>query len=348
MKKRIAGYILALCLGLTACSTGEVLREEGLFYEAGGISPDAVLMTIDDREIPAWRYLYWLVYTCDYIRTSYEKEGQELDWEAPLADGTLADYAAEQALRNTALYATVENWAVQYEVELTEEDRTAMEADWAEKTSYYGSEEAYLQALQDMGLTRTEAETMSGDYYLYSHLYDLSCQEGSGLYPAEEDVAAFAEDQGYVTVDYLLVSTAQVADGDTEALNARRERAEEAFSKLNGSDDGAAAFEGLADTYSDAEQRRMTFLPGDGTVPQAVEDAAAALEEGQWSGIVESDQGFYILLRQPPDSAQVREGYFDQTLQQAADEAEVVYTDDYDALDVASFYTAILQAREGA
>ena len=41
-----------------------------------------------------------------------------------------------------------------------------------------------LDVLSRMGLDRTEAEAISGDYYLYRHLYELYCTEASCL-PAD-------------------------------------------------------------------------------------------------------------------------------------------------------------------
>ena len=69
-----------------------------------------------------------------------------------------------------------------------------------------------------MGLDRAEAEAISGDYYLYEHLYDLYCTEGSELAPAEHDLETFAQEQGYLTVDHIWLSTAAADPADAEAL----------------------------------------------------------------------------------------------------------------------------------
>ena len=73
----------------------------------------------------------------------------------------------------------------------------------AARAAQYGGEEAYLAVLARMGLDRAEAEAISGDYYLYEHLYDLYCTEGSELAPAEHDLETFAQEQGYLTVDHI-------------------------------------------------------------------------------------------------------------------------------------------------
>ena len=233
---------------------------------------------------------------------------------------------------------------------LTDEDRTAMDREWAARAAQYGGEEAYLAVLARMGLDRAEAEAISGDYYLYEHLYDLYCTEGSELAPAEHDLETFAQEQGYLTVDHIWLSTAAADPADAEAVAACRARAEEAFSKLNGSADPAHDFAVLAATYSDETDRDQhpsgyTFTVGDGTLPAACEEAAQALEEGQFSGVVEADDGFYLILRKPVDLEAVAPDYFDALLQAAADSADISTTRTYADLDVSRFYDELIAAR---
>ena len=83
-------------------------------------------------------------------------------------------------------------------------------------------------------------------------------------------------------------------------------------------------------------------------LPEAVEEASKTLEEGQWSGILEADDGFYLLLRRPLDTAAVATDYFDSRLQQAAREAEVTTTSAFDTLEVPTFYERLTAARDGA
>ena len=279
--KRCIAFCLALgaALSLTACGGGDT--EGGLLYEASGIRPDTVLLSVDGRDVSAQRYLYWLAYACDYIADYYDS-GEGIQWGDTVSGQSLEDYAKDQALQNAALYATVETWAEDYGCTLTDEDRTAMDREWAARVAQYGGEEAYLAVLARMGLDRAEAEAISGDYYLYEHLYDLYCTEGSELAPAEHDLETFAQEQGYLTVDHIWLSTAAADPADAEAVAACRARAEEAFSKLNGSADPAHDFAVLAATYSDETDRDQhpsgyTFTVGDGTLPAACEEAAQAL-----------------------------------------------------------------------
>ena len=78
----------------------------------------------------------------------------------------------------------------------------------------------------------------------------------------------------------------------------------------------------------------------------SLEEAAAALEEGQCSGILESEDGYSILRRLAPDTAPVREAYFDHLLQSAAESAALETTEAYDTLEVAAFYRRWKELRE--
>lgn len=340
----IAAVSLSLLLGLTGCGAKQT-ADGDLLSRASGIPSDETLLTVDGREVEAWRYLYWLAYTCDSIQTAYQDAGTELDWDAAFEDGSLSDYAREQALADTVLYAVVETWAEERDCTLTEEDRAAMEADWEAASQDYGGEDAYLAALGELGLDRQRAETLSQAAYLYDRLRARACDPDSADYPTAEDLVAFSQESGYLAADFIRV------DGGDDP-DAARAKAQEAFSKLNSSTAPANDFAVLAATYSDDPDRDQyphgrTLLVGDGTLPAEAEAALLDLEEGQWSGVVEADGSFYILLRQSLDGATMAGAWFDYQLQSAAETAAVETTGAYDRLDVEDFWEALCSTRTG-
>ena len=339
MRKRITALALLLCLTLTACGGETDSQGQTSFLgKAAGLEETAVLLTVDGREVPAWRYLYWLAYTCDRIREQYEESGMKTDWGTPLDGGTLADYARDQALADTVLYATVENWAEQYGCQLTEEDRTALAEQWEENAAGHGGEDAYLQELADLGLDRERAEELAGVGRMYAKLYALYETAGSALAPTGEDLKAYGDAQSYLTVDRILISAGE----DREAA---RQRASELFSRLNTASDQGTEFSTLA-ADSDDKTGPRTLKPGEGTLDPALEEAAAALAERQCSGILESDEGFSILRRLPTDTDSLKDTYFDSLLQNAAENAAVETADTYKKLETGSFYEKLRDMRE--
>ena len=125
MKKRALVLVLTALLTLTAgCGMKKAEPEP-----SSNAAPDTVALTVDGREVPAWRYLYWLAYDRERLTEQYRAAGLEPDWTAPGEDGTtLTDYVRQQALADTALYATVENWAEARALWPSAEDLSVLEA----------------------------------------------------------------------------------------------------------------------------------------------------------------------------------------------------------------------------
>ena len=204
MRKRAAALALALCVGLSGCALEREGRREdaSLLGRAAELAEETILLSVDGREIPAWRYLYWLAFTCDQIREKYEDGGMALDWGAPVTGGTLADYAKDQALADTALYATVENWAERYGCVLSEKERASLTGLWEEQSEAHGGEEAYLGELADLGLDRLRAEELAEVGMLYAKLYELVLTEGSEL-------SELLEPAEGLTVDRILIGAGE-------------------------------------------------------------------------------------------------------------------------------------------
>ena len=310
MKRTVWCLTLVLCLLLSACgSDGDDPRQAPSFQDAAQTEETDIWLVVDGREVPAWRYLYWLSRACTAIRTEYEAAGLEPDWTAAAGTQTLAEYVKQQALSDTVLYATVENWAEQYGCWTAEDEET--------------------QAALDMGVTQEQAGELAATGRMYSQLYELFCTEGSALAPAAEELAAFAEEQGWVTYDCILVPLGE--DRDAAAA-----KAAELFSRLNAAADRVAEFAALAAETGASPEPRTVRL-GSELLSTVEKDALAPLEEGQYSGILETEQGFCILRRLKLDAAVAREAYFDALLQRAADEAQVQCSKAYEELDVAEF-----------
>ena len=322
MKRYLAAVGLVLCLVLSACESGgkESVRQTSRLGEAAGVDEEAVLLTVDGREIPAWRYLYWLGYTCQRVQERYAAAGLPVDWNTPVSGGTLADYAKDQALADTALYATVENWAERYGVQSG--------ADPVDGTS----------RLPDLGLPEERMEELEQVGILYGELYTLYCTEGSELAPAEDALRAYGEEAGAVTVERLLIPAGE----DREAA---RKQAAEVFAQLNSAEDRGAAFSDLMTEWGDPAGSQ-TLLPEERR-ENPLWDAAQALGEQQYSGILETEEGFSILRRLPLSTEAVKEAYFDRLLRSAAEQSEVTAADGYGAVDPESFARRFLPEPAG-
>lgn len=321
MKKRGLVLTLAVLLTLTA---GCGKKQEAAEAPSEEVSPDTVILTVDNREVPAWRYLYWLTYDRERITAQYRDAGLEPDWTAPAEDGgTLADYIQQQALADTALYATVENWADARSISPSEADLSALEtqaANWAANS--------HFQCFSALGLGAPEALELLTDAWLYARMAERFAAGDWDPAPTEADITAFAEAENWLTLDWVRLTP---GDGGQEAC---RTRAAEQFSRLNSGEDPSAVFSSLPEDLGSTGSQ--TFQTGTGVLPASIEEAALALEEGQWSGVLEDGGSCYLLLRQSLDTGAVTGAYFDHLLLSAAGSADITETDAFRLLDTRS------------
>ena len=226
------------------------------------------------------------------------------------------------------MYAAVENWAQRYDCALTEADRAEAARAWDDTAAEQGGEDAYLAALAQKGLDEAGGRRMAEDHILYQKLCALAMEEGSGLWEEPADLDQFYTQRGYVTVDLVEVP----ADAAEEAAAL--------FGRINESADPVAELAAIRQEREQSGYPR-TFLPGDGSVPDAYAQAAAALSPGQISGVVEGPEGFAILARLEDDCEAVRLELMDQRLLESARNARIEVSQSYQALDVETFCAAL-------
>ena len=369
LKKRILSFLGAAAL--TAALTFAVVSlspsngftsgsmQEGMSYEVCGVSPDAIVASLDGNGASADLITYWIGYNATYLNSYMQYYGGgALDWDYVMSDGTaMPDYIKNDVLTTVKQELVIENLAEKYGVELTDEQLSAMESDEQGFIEQYGGEEGFDAELAKLGLRRETYERITRTNYLYQDLYKLYLTEGSALYASNEDLAAYAAAQGYITADHILLTTVDTATGEAlsdEAIAEKKALAEELAEKLKNytGDDLASYFAELADEYSEDPGRASnptgyTFTTG--SMVQEFEDAADALDEGAVSDIVESRFGYHILLRLPLDkdtaAESVREDYFSNFIDEQMDKAKTATSAEYDKLDAKALYEAIVAAQ---
>lgn len=332
----IAGALASVVLVGAIALTGGMKkgsRTDGLLYQASGIHPDAELLLIDRQTVTAEEYLYWLAYDCEYLSTYVP----DVDWSAELTEGlSYGDYAKTDTLETVKLYSVVRAWAEEAGVTLTEEDQAALDAQRLEYVTYYGSEEAYQQQLETQGITEEVYDRINETAYLYQRMQSEFCTEGSALYPDTAALAQYAADNGYPTGKVIYV---EAGDGAEEEANGYLKRMQEAEDKI--AEHAAICQERQVD-----QMDSITFAAGDGTSGDALSQAVTALQPSEMTGVVATDDGYYIFLREETDLSAVLPTYFNTLLQARRSEANVVYNEElYAAIDTGTFYTALTQLR---
>lgn len=369
VKKRVlsllgaAAVTAVLALALNAFypadrfSVGSI--QDGLCYEATGVSPDAIVASVAGNGASADLVTYWVGYNASYLDSYMQYyTGAALDWEYTLTDGqSVRDYVSADVLDTVKQQLVIENLAEKYGVTLSDEQSLAMEQNDAAYIAEYGSEEAYEEEIAKLGLTRATYDRIMRSNYLYQNLYTLYMTEGSSLYAPEKELSAYAAEQGYISADHILLATIDLSTGEalSEAeLSVKLALAEELSEKLKAyeGDDLTAYFASLADEYSE-DTGRAAYPAGytftEGEMLEAFETTAYALSEGAVSEIVESPVGYHIILRLPLDEAAaaetVRGAYFDSFINDSIDAQTVKTSSDYDKLDPQVLYEAIQNAQ---
>ena len=320
---------LLCCLTLCGCNisraapvTRDAPAPTSIPGRAANLLEDETLLTVDGRGVPAWEYLYWLSLACDRANAQADSP----DWQS----------VREQALMNTALYASVENLAERHGVKLGGGDENAVAERWDLRCAAYGGEDGYLTEIARYGLNKERALTLFRVGLLYGKLREL-CAEGGTLSPDAAALERLSRESGEIVVDRILC-----ADGDRAAA---KRRAEAFFSQLNGASNQAALFTEL--TWEGSDHNGPRTLK-DGVFPERLAQVARALQVGQVSGIVESDEGFSILRRLPPERESLLETWLRRTVEETARAADVEVTERYLSLDAAEFSAALEALRKTA
>ena len=339
---------LIAMLAVTALLAGSIAfyyhktgaRTDGVFYAATGIRPDAPLIYVDGDAVSAEEYFYWLDSVCEYLASSLNAVP---DFSAQVTDEmTLGQFAKADAANTTILYAVARQMAEEYGVTLHADDVAALDAQRAQYVAYYGSEEIYLQQLQILGVTEELLRSIDEVPYLYNRMYQRYADPTDPLYPGEEALKAYAQEQGYVTAQLLYLTTEGL---DETAKADMKTTAANYAAQLQAAADKQAVYETLAGQLGlTVSEAGLTFCAADSDT--AVYEAVAALAPGQVSGVIETEGGCYVALGMEPNYASLAEVLFNIRLQERQDSAKVEYSGKlYDSIDVTAFYTALYEAR---
>lgn len=342
MKRLIAMLAVTLVLMGTIAFTDTRYgtRRDGLYYQVTDIRPDAQLMHINGEPVYAEEYFYWLSSVCDYL---YSYTQGQVDFTANLTDEmTYGQYAKSDAAETVKLYAVVRQMAAEAGIELNEKDLAALEQQRAQYVAYYGSEAAYLQQLQLLGVSEEMLHSIESTPYLYGHLMEMYCAKDGALRPSDEDLYAFGEEKGYVTAQLLFFPTTGL---DAAAVEEVRTKAESYVQRWQSESDKSAAYTAMCgELLLEADAAGLTFEPNNSD--PRVCAAVTALKEDAISSVVEGESGFYVARRLALNVDPLTEDLFNILLQEKQDSAKVEYSKKlYDSIDVEAFYLTLSMAR---
>lgn len=350
MKKRITSLILAagMTVSLAACSTPAAdptdspapseeivadLSRDILDFSAGMKAGDTML-TVNGEPIPADLYLYFLAVNCAYLTQMYQADVSDY-----------VDQLKEDSKTVTTYYKLLEMKCQELGCPLTDAQQTELK-----ETLLAQGQEDYEQRKTINGLSDETMEFVYAINYFYDNV--LNATIGT---PTDDQLNSYVYQTRHIllkTVDTTATPTLQ-EDGtytypalDDATVAEKKALAEDILSQLNASDDPSTLFDELMNEYSEDEGLANSPEGYTATLGQMVspyEKAALALSFGQVSGIVESEYGYHIIIR---DQVKDLSGYADkwreyqmgQQVDQWMADADIQTTEALDDLDVADFY----------
>lgn len=339
--RAVAGMLASILLVTGVALVGNMPNgksTDSIFYDASGIHPDAAIMTVNMREVPAEEYFYWLAYDCDYL-TSYMGT---VDFNAAISGSmSYGQYAMADAERTVVLYSVVRQWAEQAGISLSEESQAQLKAQRQQYVEYYGGEEGYAKQLRLMGLSDESFQEINKVYFLYSELYNAYCNEGGALRPADEEIAAFAKEGGY----YTFMPLYWAISGDETADAAALQEAQAAAERLRGASDVSATYLQIAQEMAlQATVAGETFSAEE--LNAELIAAVSGLENGQVSDVVVTAAGYYVLVGMDLNKSAVLDKMFNAKLDDMREGAGIRYNcRSYDKLNVGDFYTKLTTLR---
>lgn len=269
---------------------------------AAGLTADTVVMTVEGDPVRWPEFKFWLKHVTNYYKAIHHLD-EIADWGVEQDGLSLEEFLTKAAVEQAVTARAIEKEARQRGFGLTESDLAQIAQERATNISTYGGEAEYRRVIAGMYYSEdVYAYLQEIDRYTLALFTDLYGESGEKC--TDEQVMAYVDEAGLMCAKYIfLASTAPdgtALPADEQAAN--RALLEDLISRLDSSADPLGLFDSLA--YEHNEDTALRAYPdgrlfGPGTMGEEFERACTSLSEGRYSGVVETEDGFYLILRLP-------------------------------------------------
>ena len=303
---------------------------------AVGLSPTDVLLTVNGDEVQASLLCYFLGQACIQTQQYMSSFGMNLT-DMPDMAGDLLEQGVQLSLYHTIVR--------QKAAELG-----CLPTDAQMEEVKEGLADPQLENLIPLwDLTDEAVQFIFELNPYYENLLNAVTHELS-----EEELEAYLDEQGEFYVKHILLKTTddQEQPLDEAAVAEKKQLAEDLLAQLQAAEDMPAKFDELMNEYSEdgglATNPDGYVFNSEDSLVGGFREAALALEEGQLSGLVETDYGYHIMLRlaftdEMKESYQttIRQDDLEEQMNQWMEEAEVVRADALSTLDTLDYYVRL-------
>lgn len=216
-------------------------------------------------------------------QNQYEQVYGEEIWETSVGEITLEENVKDIVLAKIARIKTLNLMAKEYDVTLNDAEMNKVKVAADE---YYDS------------LSETERDLLDIDKALITNLYRECAIADKVCEAILEDINPEVSDDEarIVTVEHIFMKT-YMLDGTGQKVPYTKAMKQKVYNDmqdiLEKAESGEYSFKALMDEYNEAELNTISF--GKGEVDKAFEDTAFNMETGELSGIVEGEDGYYIV-----------------------------------------------------
>lgn len=322
MLKKMAAALACLAMavftlfGLTGCSGG---------VGAYDINTKTV-MTIGGKAVSYDLYKHF------FYQGMTQLGGDDVDWSSPENQNKLKS-EVEQVLRR--MYA-LKLLCDKYDIKLSKDDKKQLDAVIGEYIAEEDGEAGYRLWLSENRISGNVFRDQLAQMYFYDvYLRDLLFTGIDNLIKMDDATVRKDIDENFYRYTQIFVAF----DGDDKHDENRKE-IDKALAELK----RGADFAEVAGKYSDwMVNVNVGAYCAKGQKILEIEETALALENGEYSEVVESSEGYHIIMRLPMEESYIND-YFDdlayvsanrrynELLDNMAPELEVVYNKYYDTL----------------
>ena len=336
------------------------------YLATAGVAGDTVVAQAGGVDITAAQWLQWAASYADQYAQYF---GSDLPWDQDDGSGTMEDAIKEAALQMAQLYALLPGEAAREGVAVDDSQLAEDEASLDKMAEDLGGDEMAQHYLWQIPLTRQSYLDMRLSAMASGAIQEARYGENGAQRPTDAQVLAYATDELGIAyrVKHILLTTVDTSkpltdeDGkytgeyeplDEATVAEKRKLAEDILAQLEGSSDPVALFDDLMHQYS--EDTGLSSNPDGydaqkGQMVEPFENAALALNEGEFSGIVESAFGYHIILRLPIIADNYRDDYvtylMTQDNEKLLDSDPAATNQVYDSMDLKAFYENLTALR---
>ena len=290
MKRRGIAPVLTLlalaALGLGACGRSDGPVPTGnLRLNGKNVKTDWV-MRVNGEDVSADEYRYF------FMNAAYEYSGGDSGYVWSDEESASVKYSAQEYINlHRALFELAESFGLGTD----DADRAEVETRIAETKADFADEASFREALASNYITEEFYPTLVLSGIVQEKLSAFLTGEG-GLYAVTPEQMLDKIRTEYVCVRYLMLNA------DEEGSTANRDRMAEYASYITDGKTLVTYINLYSDDPAMKNDRTGAYLT-DGMGRDALVSAARALEIGGISPVVEDENGFYLLMRQPVDEA---------------------------------------------